>query len=629
MAWEQLKVFPDSEIGKLHTFDEKNNYGTDPKKCYSSTDLEPATYRCTHTTSHNDTHLKFTELLFNLTKRTPSSIVKTFVWTSRKEGTYCVGKCEANLDNFTSPHNCSWTLHHCFNLTTCGYRKPTQCPKLHPTPPGGLIRGNVNKTLLHDVNLVITHVTYNISNILSAYEKHCDINDKTYTWLQSRIDDLVSDYKNRLAVQIPPVRTKRDIFGNIAGLFGSVNSISNNYKITGQSQFSTWLANQVATGFQHITNSNENIIKAVRSVAQALLTTSQTIFNQTRTIEHDLACRLYAQDLFTAARQEILDLRLYKTPRHVLNDLIEILDLHRWLASEKMKNIKYSELLSTLMMYTGNECTGCIGFFATFPLIHPDQVYLNSTTIRSIGVVVKDQIIKWDYLTGYMTLRGIETLFTTRSCCHETSSYVICTCNTLQPFSANDSKLVNVQSLHGHSDAVQVSHTQWCIVSEMNSFTYGGLTCPANHTFCLEVKEDFSMGQINILGRVPMDADVSPWWEDTFYEQSTQDLVNTMDVVQEMILQTEYHLNQAQVEANLAKKTAEILSSSSTRSAQYAYTWWDWMFRGCAMASVFIFLFTLCQCCYFRCLLRAMRTSTNMAIALSPLQIPALRKVQL
>ncbi|XP_067309631.1 uncharacterized protein [Pseudorasbora parva] len=494
---------------------------------------------------------------------------------------------------------------------------------------GGLIRGNVNKTLLHDVNLVITHVTYNISNILSAYEKHCDINDKTYTWLQSRIDDLVSDYKNRLAVQIPPVRTKRDLFGNIAGLFGSVNSISNNYKITGQSQFSTWLANQVATGFQHITNSNENIIKAVRSEAQALLTTSQTIFNQTRTNEHDLACRLYAQDLFTAARQEILDLRLYKTPRHVLNDLIEILDLHRWLASEKMKNIKYSELLSTLMMYTGNECTGCIGFFATFPLIHPDQVYLNSTTIRSIGVVVKDQIIKWDYLMGYMTLRGIETLFTTRSCCHETSSYVICTCNTLQPFSANDSKLVNVQLLHGHSDAVQVSHTQWCIVSEMNSFTYGGLTCPSNHTFCLEVKEDFSMGQINILGRVPMDADVSPWWEDTFYEQSTQDLVNTMDLVQEMILQTEYHLNQAQVEANLAKKTAEILSSSSTCSAQYAYTWWDWMFRGCAMASVFIFLFTLCQCCYFRCLLRAMRTSTNMAIALSPLQIPALRKVQL
>ncbi|XP_067280676.1 uncharacterized protein [Pseudorasbora parva] len=466
-----------------------------------------------------------------------------------------------------------------------------------------------------------------VALVSSSLQGHLDLREPHR--LQSRIDDLVFDYKNRLAVQIPPVRTKRDIFGNIAGLFGSVNSISNNYKITGQSQFSTWLANQVATGFQHITNSNENIIKAVRSEAQALLTTSQTIFNQTRTIEHDLACRLYAQDLFTAARQEILDLRLYKTPRHVLNDLIEILDLHRWLASEKMKNIKYSELLSTLMMYTGNECTGCIGFFATFPLIHPDQVYLNSTTIRSICVVVKDQIIKWDYLTGYMTLRGIETLFTTRSCCHETSSYVICTCNTLQPFSANDSKLVNVQSLHGHSDAVQVSHTQWCIVSEMNSFTYGGLTCPANHTFCLEVKEDFSMGQINILGRVPMDADVSPWWEDTFYEQSTQDLVNTMDLVQEMILQTEYHLNQAQVEANLAKKTAEILSSSSTRSAQYAYTWWDWMFRGCAMASVFIFLFTLCQCCYFRCLLRAMRTSTNMAIALSPLQIPALRKVQL
>lgn len=119
---------------------------------------------------------------------------------------------------------------------------------------------------------------------------------------------------------------------------------------------------------------------------------------------------MYTQDFFTAVRQEILDLRLHKTPRHVLNDLIEILDLHRWLTSEKIKNINYSELLSTLMMYTGNECIGCIGFFATFPLIHPDQVYLNSTTIRAIGVVVKDQIIKWDHLTGYMTLKGTETL---------------------------------------------------------------------------------------------------------------------------------------------------------------------------------------------------------------------------
>ncbi len=41
----------------------------------------------------------------------------------------------------------------------------------------------------------------------------------------------------------------------------------------------------------------------------------------------------------------------------------------------KMKNVKYSELISTIVMYTGNECIDCIGFFATFPLIHPDQVY--------------------------------------------------------------------------------------------------------------------------------------------------------------------------------------------------------------------------------------------------------------
>ncbi|KAJ8342662.1 hypothetical protein SKAU_G00325900 [Synaphobranchus kaupii] len=67
----------------------------------------------------------------------------------------------------------------------------------------------------------------------------------------------------------------------------------------------------------------------------------------------------------------------------------------------------------------------------------------------------------------------------------------------------------------------EVSHTQWCVISEMSSFTYGGLTCAANRTFCLEVTEDFAMGQINILGRIPLEVDISPWWEDTFYEQGT------------------------------------------------------------------------------------------------------------
>ncbi len=199
--------------------------------------------------------------------------------------------------------------------------------------------------------------------------------------------------------------------------------------------------------------------------------------------------------------------------------------------------------------------------FVTFPLIHPDQVYPNSTNIRSIGMVIKDQVIKWDHLTGYMTLKGTETVFTSRTCCHETHNYVVCTCNTLQPFSPNDSKLISVESLHGHSNAIQVSHTQWCVISEMNSFTYGGLTCPADHSFCLEVTEDFSMGQIDILGRMPKDAEVSPWWDDTFYEHGTQALIDTMDLVQNVVLQTEYHLSQAQVETNLARKTAQILSS--------------------------------------------------------------------
>ena len=70
------------------------------------------------------------------------------------------------------------------------------------------------------------------------------------------------------------------------------------------------------------------------------------------------------------------------------------------------------------------------------------------------------------------------------------------------------------------------------------------------------MRDDFTMGELNILGRMPMDSDVSPWWEDTFYEESTRTFADTMQVVQELIQDTNYHLAQAQVEVNLAKKTA-------------------------------------------------------------------------
>ncbi|KAJ8396580.1 hypothetical protein AAFF_G00016460 [Aldrovandia affinis] len=62
-----------------------------------------------------------------------------------------------------------------------------------------------------------------------------------------------------------------------------------------------------------------------------------------------------------------------------------------------------------------------------------------------------------------------------------------------------------------------------------------------------------------------------------------------MELIQLLIQETNYHLNQAQVEVNLAKQATKILTSTSTHSAQYAYTWWDWVYRGCIIASLLVF----------------------------------------
>lgn len=61
-------------------------------------------------------------------------------------------------------------------------------------------------------------------------------------------------------------------------------------------QYSSWLMNQIATDFQHLSHS-DNIIKAVTLEAQALLHLSNMIFNRTHTLEQEIACKICSQQL--------------------------------------------------------------------------------------------------------------------------------------------------------------------------------------------------------------------------------------------------------------------------------------------------------------------------------------------
>ncbi len=88
-------------------------------------------------------------------------------------------------------------------------------------------------TLLHDVNLVMSR--------MHGYSHESRFN----FWLQKT--DLPSKFH---------------LLSRIAGLFRSINSAANTYKITKQSQFSTWLTDQMATGFQHITNSHDKFFQS-------------------------------------------------------------------------------------------------------------------------------------------------------------------------------------------------------------------------------------------------------------------------------------------------------------------------------------------------------------------------------
>ncbi len=152
---------------------------------------------------------------------------------------------------------------------------------------------------------------------------------------------------------------------------------------------------------------------------------------------------------------------------------------------------------------------------------------------------------------------GTETLFTIRTCCHETHNYVVCTCNTLQPFSPNDSKLISVESLHGHfkcdsgvSYTVGVSSVRW-IRSHMEDWPVLLITHFAWkwQRISLWARSTSSEG-CQRMQRSPHGG-TTP-----FMNTETQALIDTMDLVQNVILQTEYHLLKHKCETNLARKTA-------------------------------------------------------------------------
>uniref|UniRef100_A0A3B1IH51 Uncharacterized protein n=1 Tax=Astyanax mexicanus TaxID=7994 RepID=A0A3B1IH51_ASTMX len=187
--------------------------------------------------------------------------------------------------------------------------------------------------------------------------------------------------------------------------------------------------------------------------------------------------------------QEIRNLRLQKNPKH---------------AVYIYEGYYYAELLSSFTMYISTKCT----------------------------VVVKNQVIKWDTLLGHMTLENTETLFTSCICCHETTSYILCTCNILKTFSQNNSRLISIQSSATKSQLL-----------------------PRDHLGCFSLVND------------------------TFYEENTCALTEKQ--------WTRYRRNLGQ------GRLAEILPSSSTHSAQYTYTGWDWVFRGCVFASMVTFTVTL------------------------------------
>ena len=68
---------------------------------------------------------------------------------------------------------------------------------LHPLPREDIL-GPERKTVLDNVNIVLSYVMYNFTNLTVMFEQHCKQHTNIQNWLQREIGSTIRDYKERI-----------------------------------------------------------------------------------------------------------------------------------------------------------------------------------------------------------------------------------------------------------------------------------------------------------------------------------------------------------------------------------------------------------------------------------------------
>ncbi|XP_056126703.1 uncharacterized protein LOC130104239 [Rhinichthys klamathensis goyatoka] len=426
--------------------------------------------------------------------------------------------------------------------------------------------------------MVRQRINYNLNSLLTVFDQsYCGNFTQIRSWLDKEVKYYTS--KNPLSSKN---RKTRSIWGDIAGVFGSVNSISNTAQMNQLSEYTQWVGTMSGKGLTEALQGSLHIIAAGQHLNDAAKELADALTKSSNFETHRAACLFLAQNLKDQMVEDIQVIRMGQVPERIAESLLVVFGNQLNLTSAK-----HIPLVKIAINENSLSGSGMLPLI----MIWPQYGKRNIMTVRqfqSMGVRQGNSVIRLGR-NGYWA-DGDTPMISTTDCCVEEHEWVICSCSTMFSLSLNGSAVWEVVPLDQATGAWQVSEAQWCILHDgiSENMIYGGKLCPIPpDPFCLEILYPLHLGGIHV-PHVQLLQLEPQWWNNDLVEERNYELFEMVRIVKKSVKAAQEEGIQAMGHVIVANGVAKLMSERKLPRILGNLSWSDWIVL--TMVGVFVFM---------------------------------------
>ncbi|XP_056089371.1 uncharacterized protein LOC130069502 [Rhinichthys klamathensis goyatoka] len=496
------------------------------------------------------------------------------VWHSEDENEYCETELETG------------EIGRCFYLSAVKSNKAQTCPNTTIAPAHGILLAKETKTLINEAHMVRQRINYNLNSLLTVFDQsYCGNFTQIRSWLDKEVKYYTS--KNPLSSKN---RKTRSIWGDIAGVFGSVNSISNTAQMNQLSKYTQWVGTMSGKGLTEALQGSLHIIAAGQHLNDAAKELADALTKSSNFETHRAACLFLAQNLKDQMVEDIQVIRMGQVPERIAESLLVVFGNQLNLTSAK-----HIPLVKIAINENSLSGSGMLPLI----MIWPQYGKRNVMTVRqfqSMGVRQGNSVIRLGR-NGYWA-DGDTPMISTTDCCVEEHEWVICSCSTMFSLSLNGSAVWEVVPLDQATGAWQVSEAQWCILHDgiSENMIYGGKLCPIPpDPFCLEILYPLHLGGIHV-PHVQLLQIEPQWWNNDLVEERNYELFEMVRRVKKSVKAAQEEGIQAMGHVIVANGVAKLMSERKLPRILGNLSWSDWIVLTMVGVSVFMLIIQVLIC---------------------------------